>query len=151
MAGKGFRFRFQKILDVREQQQKALEVQLAQSDEAVATCCRELQHWRDMRHHLLDQIGRFRADANLEEARRCAEYLGHVRKQVATARGKLQDLRRQREEVRAELAEVLKSHKMLENYRERLKQEFASEQEKVEQMNLELHAVRKFIQAEGIA
>lgn len=151
MAGKGFRFRFQKILDVREQQQKALEIQLAQSDEAVATCCRELQYWRERRHRLLDQIGRFRAEANLEEAHLCAQYLGHVRGQLAEAQRDLQDLRQRREEVRAELAEVLKSHKMLENYRERLKHEFANKQERAEQKTLELHAVRKFIQAEDRA
>jgi flagellar biosynthesis chaperone FliJ len=43
----------------------------------------------------------------------------------------------------------MKSRKVLENYRDRLKQEFLAVHEKAEERSLEEHSVRSFIEAEG--
>ncbi len=149
MAGQSFTFRFQKILEVKEQQEKALQIELARVDEAIAARRRTLQRWADERRELLDQMARCRAAGDVEESRRCAQYLQHVRNRIASARQALEDLHERRNEVRQELEEVLKSCKMLENYRERLRKEFVTEREKAEEKTLELHAARRFIQAEG--
>ncbi|KPK66174.1 MAG: hypothetical protein AMK73_00780 [Planctomycetes bacterium SM23_32] len=144
-----FTFRFQKLLDLKEKQERALEIELARLERAVLSQQAALDGWRGARSETFQQMREARLRGDLAENARCAGYLHHVRARVEQCRAALDELRTRREGVREELRSVMQSRKVLENYRDRLRAEFMAEQEKTEERTIELHAARKFIGVEG--
>ncbi|MHC4787686.1 MAG: flagellar export protein FliJ [Planctomycetota bacterium] len=149
MAAHGFRFRFQNILDLKENRQRALEMELARLDRAILDQEAARRRWERLRHGTLEQRRKARQRGDLVEDVQCANYLRHLRVRIGAQRSAVATLRGEREQVRRQLEGVMKSRKVLENYRDRLKQEFLAVHEKAEERSLEEHSVRSFIEAEG--
>jgi len=142
-----FEFRFQKVLDLRGQQERALEIELARADATLQQARDRLARWQDARDQGLAALAEARCKADLEEAGRQSRYLEYVRSRIERARADIAELERQREGVRRRLERVMQSRKMLEGYRERQLGEFMAAQEKAEERIVELHSVFKFHQA----
>ncbi len=148
MAGDGFMFRFQKVLDLRDQQERALEIELAGIDEAVARCKDSLRRWQEARRALLDQLADARREGDWLEHANCTAYLRHVRRQVGRHHADLDALGLRRQAVRAELEGAMCSRKALENYRDKLNREFLHERERAEEKIIDLHSARTYIRTE---
>lgn len=147
MSPNAFQFRFQKVLDLRDQQQRALEIDLGRLDTAVLEARAEAARWEDARAQSLQALAAARCAADLEEAGRHSTYLKHVRSRIERTCAALAEVQRQREAVRRRLERVMQSCKMLEGYRDRLEREFMAAQEKAEERIIELHSMHKFYQA----
>ena len=147
MSPSAFQFRFQKVLDLREQQQRALEIELGRQDKAVLEAGAEVTRWEAARTESLHALAAARRVADLQEAGAHTGYLKHVRGRIERARAALAEAQRQREAVRRRLERVLQSCKMLETYRDRLEHEFMATQEKAEERIIELHTMHQFHQA----
>ncbi|MFW6118973.1 MAG: flagellar export protein FliJ [Planctomycetota bacterium] len=149
MAEDGFQFKYQKILEVREHQEKQLEIELARIDESIRMQRQERRRWEGVRDELLEALGRARRRGDMVEAAQCSDYLRHVRERIEHFKNVEAEMKKEREQVRSSLEDVLRSRKVLENYRDRLRGEFRSEREKAEEKVLDLHSTHKFTQAEG--
>ena len=147
MSPNTFEFRFQKVLDLREQQQRALELELARLDAEVQEARTAAARWEDTRAESLRALAAARRQGDLDEAANHTNYLKHVRARIQGARAALAEAQRQREGVRRRLERVLQSCKMLENYRDRLQREFVAGQERAEERIIELHSMHQFHQA----
>ncbi len=148
MAG-GFRFRYQNVLDVRARQQRGLEVELAGADRRLRRARRALAELEGSREENLQQARAARERADLDENRRCADYLRHLRRQIEAARRQIAALGEQREDVRRRLQRMMQSRKVLEKYRDRLRAEFEAEQEKNEERAVDLHTAWEYARAGG--
>jgi flagellar export protein FliJ len=142
-----FQFRFQKVLDLREQQQRALEIELGRLDSRLLEARAEVARWEDERAQSLRALAVARRQGDLDEDARHGGYLKHVRRRIAGARTALEEAQQAREAVRGRLERVMQSCKMLEDYRDRLRREFMVAQERAEERIVELHAMHKFHQA----
>ncbi len=149
MRQDGFQFKHQRILEMREHQQKQLEIELARVDRAIHMQRQERQRWEGVRRDLLSQLGRARNAGDLLQAGRCADYLGHVRARIKHFSELEAQMSQEREQVRSTLEDVMRSLKMLQNYRDRLRREFRAEHEKTEDKVLDLHSTHKYIQSEA--
>ena len=151
MAATVFKFRFQKILNVREKQQRALEIELARLDRAILTNELTRRKWHCIKQDTLNATRLARHRDDLAENARCAQYLRHVRAQAQQCQSTGAQLRGNKEHIREELQRVMQSCKMLEKYRDRLKAEFMAAQEKAEERALDAHSIRAFVRAEEAA
>jgi len=149
MVEDGFQFKYQKILDVRQHQEKQLEVELARIDESIRMQREEQRRWKRVRDELLEELAVARGRGDLLETRHCSDYLEHVRSRIGHFANVQAQMVREREQVRSSLEDAMRSRKVLENYRDRLQSEFRSEREKAEEKVLDLHSAHKFIQAKG--
>jgi len=143
-----FRFRYQRILDVKEKQERALEIELGRVDRLIMEQEAVRGRWERTRQGTLEEMGVARRRADLVENARCAAYLHYVRARLAQCRVALAELREERERVRRELQHVAQSRELLEKYRDRLRAEFLADLEKAEDRVLEVHAARKFTGSE---
>jgi flagellar export protein FliJ len=146
----GFRFRFQKILDVKEKLERALEIQLGSLDRLILEQEGVLAQWQRGKQAILQEIRNARQRADLVENARCTAYLRHVRSRMERSRATLFELRQKREGVRQELQRTAQSRRVLEKYRNRLRAEFMAAMEKAEERVTEVHSIRKFSRAEGM-
>jgi flagellar export protein FliJ len=144
-----FRFRFQRILDVKEKQERALEIELARLDRLILDQEALQREWEGARQQTLQEMLQARRRSDLAENARCTAYLPYVRARIAQCARAAAELRSQRESVRQKLEQVMKSRKMLEKYRDRLLAEFLVALEKADERVTEVHSARKFIEAEG--
>ena len=142
-----FVFRYQKILDVREQQQLSLEVALGSLERAVLDGRAELARWDRVRHDLLAQLRSAREGGDVEQNASCSAYLRYVRAHRARCQRSVADLEGQREEMRQKLVEAVKSCKVLRRYRDKLEAEYQAAQEKAEERTVELHSARAHVRA----
>jgi len=147
MSPEIFQFRFQRVLDLRGQQQRALEIELGRLDGELLKARAEAARWEDERAASLSALAEARRRGDLEEDARQAGYLKHVRARIGSARAAVEEAGRARETARRRLERVMQSCKMLENYRDRLLHEFMAEQERAEERIVELHSMHKFHQA----
>ncbi len=149
MAKTGLRFRFQSILDVKEHQEKALEIELARIDRAILAQKETRRQWEHTRHQVLDELGKAQRNGDMVQSIQCGDYLRHVRRRIEDGDAVVAEMDGERQQARAELERVMRSRKALENYRDKLRSEFIAEQEKAEEKILELYSASRFIQAKG--
>lgn len=143
-----FRFRFQKLLDLKGKQERMLEVEVACLDNVILGKRTELEAWQQERRATLGQL-RLARDCGDLQANACgADYLRYLARRADRCRAAVADLRRERERVRQRLQAVVQSRKALENYRDRKRTEFLALEERAEERVLEEHAVRGFLRAE---
>jgi flagellar export protein FliJ len=145
-----FRFRFQRILEIKEQQQHSLEIEIANMDRDLRRREAEQERWQRTKCEVLQNLREASRNCDLELRARNAAFLPHVRGRIDRCRREVTELREVKEGVRKRLEQVMQSCKMLQKYRDRLKAQFLSKLEKAEEQNLDSHSMRKFIQAEGI-
>ena len=145
-----FRFRFQKLLDVKERQERALEMELARVDGVIYEREAARAAWQERREETLAGIARAREQADLLENARGEYYLRFVRARLEQCRRAIAELRAIREQVRQELQRIMRSRELLEKYRDRMRAEFLVEQERAEERVTEVHSGLKFIRAEGM-
>lgn len=145
----GFRFRFQRILEIKEQQQHSLEIEIANVDRDLRERQAEQERWQRTKHEVLENMREACRKCDLEFRARHAAFLPYVRTRINQCRREVSELREVREAVRKRLERVMQSCKMLEKYRDRLKAQFMAKLEKAEEQTLDSHSMRKFIQAEG--
>lgn len=150
MNGEAFRFRFQKILDIREKEERAVQIELSRVDRALLREQQSADRWERTRQLLLEELRRARVEANLELNDRCSTYLRHVRDRIGLSREETGKLRQERQGVLRKLEQALQSRKALENYRGRMKKEFLAAQEKAEEQVIDAYSAHKFAQPEGI-
>ncbi len=67
MSPEAFQFRFQKVLDLREQQQRALEMELGRLDRELLKARAEAARWEDERAASLSALAEARRGGDLEE------------------------------------------------------------------------------------
>ena len=142
-----FIFRYQKVLDVREKQQHALEVELARIERAVLDARADLARWNERRQDVLAQLRSAREGGDIEQNAYGTAYLRHLRRRRAQSRQALTDVERQRDAARASLADALKACKVLEKYREKLEAEHLVAVERTEEQTVELHSARAHVRA----
>jgi flagellar export protein FliJ len=150
LAGTAFRFKFQKILHVREKQQQALEIELARMDTLVREKEAALQRWHATRRETIDDRRRARLKGDLDLESRYGDYLTYVGMRTRQCQSELLRLREEREATRRELERLAQACKVLENYRDRLRRQFLTEAERAEERVLDLSAIHRFIQAEDV-
>ena len=148
MSGGSFEFKHQRILDVRERQQQALEMEIAKVDRAIAEQQERVDRWLQERRETLHQILNTRVSGDLAEGARATQYLYYVRNNLKRCRQQLDELRAGREEVRHRLEQTMLVRKALENYRDRMEQDFLMDQERSQERILDLHSLRKYAQIE---
>ncbi len=146
----GFRFRFQRILEVKEKQERALEVELAHMDGLILEQEATVAQWQSRKHGVLEETLDARRRGDFAENARCTGYLRHVRGRIEKCRAALAELRLKREKVRQELQHAAQSRRVLEKYRDRLRAEFLVTVRKAEERVTEMHSIRKFSRAEGL-
>ena len=147
MAENGFQFRFQKVLDVRQGEQRSLEIELGRLDGEILKATRVRDGWTRLRGDCLDGLGQAQRASRLAEAAHHSRYLDHVRQRLVESVTAIDELRQQREAVRAELERVLRACKMLEQYRDRLVREHLSAQERADERIVDIHSVHKYVEA----
>ena len=145
-----FRFRYQRILDVKQKQQKALEIELGRVDRLTLQQQALLRSWERTRQGTLDEMRQARTQGDLADNAQCAAYVRHVRSRMEQCRAALADLRVKRERVRQDLQRAMQSRQVIEKYRDRLRAQFLAELEKAEEAVAEVHTLRKFSRAEGM-
>jgi len=151
MTADAFKFPFQKMLDVKEKQERALQIRLSEADAAILRKQADVERWQDVRRRLLEELRRARSGADLELNAYCTRYLRHVRDQIASLCRQARELEQDRERVRRELEKTLQSRKALENYRDRLRREFLADRERSEERIVELHSISKFSRAKRVS
>lgn len=144
-----FVFRYQKVLEVRDRQQRVLEVELGRASRAVLDAQSALARWQRRRHGVLDLLGEARAQGDLEQNARCTAYLRHVRGRLGRCRAALAGLQAQKEAARERLLDAMKARKALETYREKLRAQYVAAQHKAEERAIDLHSTRAFARSEG--
>ena len=147
MPQNAFQFRFQKLLDTKEKQEQALEIEIARIERSLNDCMATRDRWQRIKAEALDALREARSRADLVVNARYAAYLPHVRAQIRRCCSQAASLEDTRERVRERLTEMMQSRKMLEKYREKLLREFAATQERAEERALDSHSIRKFVQA----
>ena len=100
------------------------------------------------RSDTLEEQSRARRNGKLGLDARYGDYLGFVRGKLTEAREVVAEHYQRREEVRNELEEMLKACKLLEKYRDRLKEDFCEELTREEQKVLDMHSIYKHLQDE---
>lgn len=143
MASTTFKFKFQRVLDLREQQQQSLEGKLAAVQEDIRCAEATVERWLRVRRETLEEQGRARRKGRLELEASYGQYLGFVREKLSESRELLATLCGRREQLRHELEELLKACKLLEKYRDRLRDEFREELTREEQKLLDMHSIYK--------
>ena len=146
-----FSFPYQSILDVREQQRKGLQIELAGLESTVLEHEENCRRWETTRHDILALMRRAREAGDMGENTRGAQYLRHVNDRTTRWAQKAQATREERESVRDELRRLAQSCKVLENYRDRLAAEHSAATEKAEERALDSHAIRRSLRAEDAA
>jgi len=149
VAATVFRFKFQKILDVKEKQQQAAEIELAGVDKLLSEANAVLELWRRARRTTMDEQRSARHEGRLGLATLHGHYLDYVRARLDQCHGEVAKLRDEREQVRGELLRLMRARKVLEKYRDRLKKEFYRQMERDEEKEQGEHSIYKFIQSEG--
>lgn len=144
-----FIFRYQKILDVREKQQRSLEVELARCEKAVLAGRAEVARWDGARQEVLTQLRAARRDGDVEQNAYGSAYLRHVRRSLVQSRHSLAERAKQRDEARARLAEALKACKALQKYRDKLEAEYLVAEERADERTVELHTAHAHVRAGG--
>lgn len=148
MSDTGFEFPFQRVLDVREQQELSLQMQVAGAKKDLREARAELERWEEARGKALDGISRARCRGELGEAATHSRYLEHIRRRLTDCRNTVGELEQEKHHLQQELTRVMQSRKMLETHRERLEREYLARREKAEERVVELHSTHTFIQAE---
>ena len=85
MAGTTFKFKFQRVLDLREQQQQALEGELAAVQEEINRAEVAVERWLRVRRDTLEEQSRARRNGKLGLDARYGDYLGFVRGKLTEA------------------------------------------------------------------
>ncbi len=146
MGETAFKFRLQKLLDLKEKQQRALEIELAGIERAMAIQEAELDRWQRVMDEVLHKLREARENSDLELNGRYSSYLPYVRAHLKRCRLEIVGLKHNKTAVRQQLEGLMQSRKILENYRDRLMREFLVDQERAEEKALDLHSLQKFIQ-----
>lgn len=146
-----FRFRFQRILDLKCKQEQALEIELSRVNQSLARAEDARREWECRREEAFLGLRKARLAGNLVENAQWTAYVRHVRGRIAQCRRQVAELREGREHVRRELERVMQSRKLLENYRDRLRERFLAAQEKAEERLHETYSAHKFVRTEGIS
>jgi flagellar export protein FliJ len=141
-----FTFRFQQVLDLREQQKQALEIEIGRAEAAINGALAARARWEATAEECAEGLGKARREGRIGEAHDYSKYLAHVRRQVAECHRRERELREEKERVREQLERAMRSCKVLENYRERLAREHRTAQEKAEDLVVDLHTMHKWIQ-----
>jgi flagellar export protein FliJ len=144
-----FVFAYQKVLDVREKQQRSLEVELGRLERAVLARRADLARWERVRRDVLAQLRSAREGGDMEQNAYGSAYLRHVRLCLEQGRQSLADLAGQRDAVREALTEAVKACKVLQKYRDRLRAEYLIAEEKADERTVELHTVRAHVRTGG--
>jgi flagellar export protein FliJ len=147
VAGTTFKFKFQRVLDLREQQQQALEGELAEVQKRLGRAEASVQRWLKLRRETLEEQGHARRKGRLGLDARYGDYLSFVRRKLSEARRELAVLTERREGIRNRIEDLLKARKLLETYRDQLKEEFYDQVLRDEQKLLDMHAIYSHIQA----
>ena len=145
-----FVFRYQKVLDVREKQQHALEVELARLERAVLDARADLARWDETRQDVLAQLRSAREGGDVEQNAYGSAYLRHVRIRREESRRVLTDLETKRDAARTNLSEAVKARKALEKYRDKLEAEYLLAAERKEERSVELYSARAHVRAGGV-
>ncbi len=141
MAENKFPFRFRKLLELREQQQKMAEMELAEKeqticrqkalvDEKEALKCKAIKHQRE---------ASLAADLLMRSA--CAAHLRRLNGQIAADRKKLDGLVRSREQARGKLRKAAVAREALENYRDKKRSEFFAGMERLDERVAETNRI----------
>ena len=143
----GFRFRFQKILDIKRKQEQILEIEVARLDRLILDWEAAAERWQRIKEEALQTLRKARETEDLELNARYTAYLPHVRNQLRRCAQEADALRDDKAHVTEKLQKVMQSRKMLEKYREKLMREFLMKVEKAEERALDSHSIEKFARA----
>ncbi len=144
MARTTFRFRYQKVLELKEKQEQAVSVKIASVDRDIRRHEGAIRRWELIRDEAMEKLRGFRRRGDLADCDYYADYLNYVRAQLIALQGALADLRERRASVREELERLMQSRRVFEQLREREKKTFLVHREKQEQMAMDTHSIAKF-------
>lgn len=130
----GFKFKFQPILDIRQQMEDVRKFEMAK---AISFCEEEKGRLSDFKntesryiHEISEEVS---GGMNLLKIRECNSYLLHMRKVIDKQEQAVNKAQQKVEESRDRLKSALIEKKTMENLRERHAREYAKEQIKFEQ------------------
>ena len=149
MERAGAIFPYQRILDWKEQQERALQLEIARLERAILALRRERARWTALREETFDRFREARAKAELDVADQYPRYLEHLRDQVRRCTDKIRELQEDKEKVRKEIERVMQSRKLLEQFKERKLKQYWAEQEQGEQRALDAYSIERFIRGEA--
>ncbi|HFE52385.1 MAG TPA: flagellar export protein FliJ [Bacteroidetes bacterium] len=133
-----FRFRYQRILDVRRQQEKAKAQEVARRQAAVLKQQREMESleraWQDARGQWLRTGSKGASAQALQEQIR---YLEGIRSRIEDARAELARLVDGLNRAREELVELMKQRKVLEKLEEKARAAYEARQNRLDQLLLD--------------
>jgi len=133
-----FRFRYQRILDVRRQQEKAKAQEVAQRQAAIFRQRRRLgeleQMWRKERQTWLDAGTKGTSARQLQIQ---ISVLDGLQRKIERARTELAELTAQLNQARNELVELVKQRKVFEKLEERDRAAYEARQNRLDQMVLD--------------
>ena len=133
-----FRFRYQRVLDVRRQQEKAKAQEVARQQAAVLKQRREVENleraWQDARSQWLRAGNEGVSAQALQEQIR---YLEGLRSRIEDARAELARLVDGLNRAREELVELMKQRKVLEKLEEKARAAYEARQNRLDQLLLD--------------
>lgn len=116
-------YKYQNILDAKKQQEEALRLQLADLD-------RRIDRWEQERHNMVQQQRELLNSLNQEKSGAMGGETGSrlarlqaLKKQMRQCAASVARLQQKKREVRGELQEVGKSRKLMEEHRDRKREE----------------------------
>jgi flagellar biosynthesis chaperone FliJ len=142
-----FRFRFQRILDIKRKQEQLLEIEVARLDRLIMDWEAAGERWQRIKAEALQTLRKARETVDLELNARYTAYLPHVRKQLKRCALEADALRQDKAHVVEKLQKIMQSRKMLEKYRDKLMRASMLKAERAEERALDSHSIEKFVRA----
>jgi len=149
MTTAGFTFRFQRILELKEKREQALQLDVARLERSIRERQDATQYWMRMREKAMARLREACRQSDLTVNDQYGVYLEHLRGEIRHCSEQINDLEESRQKVRRELETIVQERKLLEQYRDRLLAEYAAQQEKAEERALDSYSIQKFVEGEA--
>jgi len=144
------KFQFQKILDLKEQHERFLKLEVARLQRALAELQEAGEHCARLREDALGKLRTARQKAETELNDQYSVYFEHLRAELRRHCEEADKVEAQKKETRDRLERVMQSRKLLEQYRDRLAQQFQRKVEKAEERVLDGYSIQKFVNHEAL-
>jgi len=130
----GFKFKFQPILDIRQQIEDVRKFEMAKA----VSCCQEekekLSEFKNTEIRYIQEVSEeVSGGMDLSKIRECNSYLLHIRKVIHNQKQAVNEAEQKVEESRNKLKTALIEKKTMENLRDKHAHEYTKEQIRLEQ------------------
>lgn len=150
MSDESTSFRFQKLLEIKEKREQSLQMEIARIDRAVSRLQDSRDEFMRLRDGALETLREARDHEEFGVNQQYTAYLRHVRARIKDCKEETSRLEQEREKVRRKLEEIMKSRKLLEQYKEKLDKQSQQDLERFEEKVLDAYSQRQFLRDNSV-